>query len=69
MERFNLKRSNDVEVKEEYEVNISNRFATSENLNDGLDLDISRGWKSVRENMKASATESLGHYELKQHKP
>jgi hypothetical protein len=27
-----------------------------------------RAWKNTTENMKASATESLGYYELKQHK-
>jgi hypothetical protein len=28
-----------------------------------------RAWESIRENMKASATEGLGYHELKQHKP
>jgi len=26
-------------------------------------------WESIKENIKASATESLGYYELKHHKP
>jgi len=30
--RFNLKKLNDEEVKEQYEVKISNRFAAMENL-------------------------------------
>jgi hypothetical protein len=30
MERFNLKKLNDVEVKEKYQVKISNRFAALE---------------------------------------
>jgi len=29
------------------------------------DVDINRAWKSIRENMKASATESLYYYEIK----
>jgi hypothetical protein len=39
MERFNLKKVHDVEVKEQYEVKISNRLAGLENLDDD---DISR---------------------------
>jgi hypothetical protein len=37
-----------------------------ENLVD--DVDINRAWESIRENMKTSATEGLGYYELEQHK-
>jgi len=32
METFNLTKVNDVEVKEEFQANISNRFAALENL-------------------------------------
>jgi hypothetical protein len=32
IERFNLRKQNDVEVKEHYQVTISNRFAVLENL-------------------------------------
>jgi hypothetical protein len=67
MERFNLKNLNDVEVKEQYQVKISNRFATSKNLDDGNnddDVDINRAGDSIRENIKVSATNSLGYYEL-----
>jgi hypothetical protein len=46
MERINLKKLNDVEVKEQYQVKISNRFAAVENLDDddsdSDDVDISR---------------------------
>jgi hypothetical protein len=31
-------------------------------------MDIGRTWRSVIENVKVSATENLGYYELKQHK-
>jgi hypothetical protein len=61
-----------VEVKDEYQVKILSRFATSENLDDDDDgnyVDISRALESIRENVKASATESLHYYGLKQHKP
>jgi len=63
MERINLKKLNDVEVKEQYQVKISNRFAAVENLDDddsdSDDVDISRTWESIRENKKALATENL----------
>jgi hypothetical protein len=28
-----------------------------------------RAWETVRENIRISATESVGYYELKKHKP
>ena len=38
-----------------------------ENLSDGEG--INRTWENITENIKTSAKESLGLYELKQHKP
>jgi len=38
-----------------------------ENLNDSQD--INRAGENVKENIRTSAKESLGLYELKQHKP
>jgi len=38
-----------------------------ENLNDGEG--INRAWENIKENTKTSAPESLGLYEMKQHKP
>jgi hypothetical protein len=32
------------------------------------EVDINRTWKANRENIKISANESLGYYELKKHK-
>jgi len=46
---------------------ISNRFADLENLNESED--IKRAWENKKENIKTSAKDSLGLYELKQHKP
>jgi hypothetical protein len=43
------------------------RFAGLENLD--AEVDINRAWKTTKENIKISAKESLGYYELKQHKP
>jgi hypothetical protein len=67
MERFNLKKLNEVEGKEQYRVEISNKFAVLENLD--TEEDINRAWETIRENIKISAKESLGYHELKKHKP
>jgi hypothetical protein len=32
-------------------------------------MNINRAWGTIRENIKISAKESLGYYELKKHKP
>jgi hypothetical protein len=63
MERFNLKKSKEVEVKEQYRVEISNRFAALEDLD--TEVDISRAWETIRESIKILAKESLGYHELK----
>jgi hypothetical protein len=67
MERFNLKKLNEVEGKEQYRVEISNRFATLENLD--TEVDIKRALETIREYIKISAKERLGYYELKKHWP
>jgi hypothetical protein len=38
LERFDLKKLDDVEVKEKYQVEISNRFAALESLDDSFDI-------------------------------
>jgi hypothetical protein len=45
MERFSLKKLNEVEGKEQCRVEISNRFAALENLD--AEVDINRGWKTI----------------------
>jgi hypothetical protein len=52
MERFNLKKLNDAAGKEQYRFEISSRFTALENLN--TEMDINRGWKTIRENIKIS---------------
>jgi hypothetical protein len=61
-EKFNLKK---LKVLESIE--ISNRFATSGNLD--AEVDINRAWESVGENIKISGKGNPGYYELKEHKP
>jgi hypothetical protein len=63
MESFSLKKLNEVEDKDQYHVEISNRFAPLENLH--AEVDSTRAWETVGENIKISARESLGYYELK----
>jgi hypothetical protein len=38
-----------------------------ENLD--AEVDINRIWETIRENIKISAKESLGYYELEKHEP
>jgi len=52
-----------MEVRKQYQTEISNRSAAVENLSDSEDT------KYIKENIKTSAKETLGMYELKQHKP
>jgi hypothetical protein len=67
IKRFSLKKLNEVEGKDQYRVEMSNRFAALENLD--AKVNINRAWETIRENIKISAKESQGYYELKKHKP
>jgi hypothetical protein len=66
-ERFNVKKLNDRDVKEQYQVTIRNKFAALRNLEDSGD--INGAWDNIRENIKISAQESLGYCESKHRKP
>jgi ribulose bisphosphate carboxylase small subunit len=66
-EKFNLRKLDDLEVRKQYRIKITNRFAALENVSD--DEDINRAWESIKENIKTSAKESLGLHEMKQCKP
>ena len=66
-ERFNLRKLNELGVKEKYQIEITNRFAALENLNG--DENVNRAWENIKGNIKTSAKESLGLHEWKQHKP
>jgi hypothetical protein len=50
MEKFNLKKLNEIESKEQYRVEVSNRFAAVEVLD--LEVEISSAWEMIRENIK-----------------
>jgi hypothetical protein len=66
MERFNLKKLNDVEGKEQFRVGVTNRFAALKDLD--TEMEINSAWKTIRENIKISAKNNLGYFELKKHK-
>ena len=45
-----MSKLNDLEVRKEYQIDITNRFATLENLNE--DEDVNRTWENIKENIK-----------------
>jgi len=51
-QRFNLRKLNEPEVREQHQVEIKNRFAAFENSDD--DEDINRNWENIKENMQTS---------------
>jgi hypothetical protein len=67
MERFNLKKLNEVEGKEQYLLEILHRFAALANLD--AEVNINRSWETIREDIKFSAKYCLRYYKLKKHKP
>jgi hypothetical protein len=67
MERLNLKKLNEVEGKEQFCVEYSNRFAALEYLDAEVEINSAR--ETIRENIKISAKERVGYFELKKHNP
>jgi hypothetical protein len=60
IERFNLKKLDELESKDQHQFEISNRLAALENLDD--DVDINTAWVTIRENIQISTEASLGYY-------
>ena len=44
-QRFNLSKLNDLEVRKQYQIDITNRFAALENLEDE---DVNRTWENIK---------------------
>jgi hypothetical protein len=44
--RFNLRKLNDLEVRIQYQIEITNRFAVLENVSE--DEDINRAWETLK---------------------
>jgi hypothetical protein len=66
MERFDLKKLNDIEGNEQFCVEVSNRLSPLEDLD--TEVEMNSAWETIRENIKTSA-ESLGYFEFKKYKP
>jgi hypothetical protein len=60
LERFDPKKLDDIEVKKKYQEEISNRFSTSESLDESFD--INNAWENIRENIKTSAKDNLEYH-------
>ena len=66
MERFNLRKLRELEVRKQYQIKFSNRLAAMENFNDREH--IKRAQEDIKENIKTAAKDSPCLYELKKHK-
>ena len=51
-QRFNLRKLNELKVRKQYQIEITNRFTALQNLN--TDEDINRTWEKNKENIKTS---------------
>jgi hypothetical protein len=67
MERFNLKKLNEIAGKVKYCIQVSNRFVALEDFY--TEMEINSAWEMIRENINISAKQSLGHFKLKKHRP
>ena len=53
-----MRKVNELEVKQKYQIEITNRFAALECLN-GVE-NVNRAWENIKENIKTSAKRNLG---------
>jgi len=58
---FNFRKLNEPEVREHYQIDITNWFAALENVND--DKDVNGTSKNIKENIQTSAKEVLRLHE------
>jgi hypothetical protein len=61
-----MKNLDDVEAKEKYQVEISNRFEALESLDESFDTN--NALESISENIKTSGKDNLGYHKLKHNK-
>jgi hypothetical protein len=57
VEKFNLRKLNELEFRKQHQIKISNRSAALENLNDSEDMN--RDWENIKENIRTPANKSL----------
>jgi hypothetical protein len=67
LERFDMRRLDDVQVKEKYQVEVSHILEALESLDESFD--INNAWESIGENINISAKVNLGYQKLKNNKP
>jgi hypothetical protein len=60
MDRFNLKKLNEVEGKEKCRIEVSNKFVALEDLD--AEVEIDSAWERIGNNIKMSARESLRYF-------
>jgi len=65
--RFNFRQKSEMEIRKQYQIEITKRFAALGNLRDSWDID--RAWENIEEDITTSIGESIGLCELKQHRP
>jgi len=57
VEKFNLRKLSELEVRQQYQNKISNRFAALGNLSDSKD--IITAWENIKGNIKTSAKKKV----------
>jgi hypothetical protein len=62
-----VRKLHEVDNKGRYQMEILNRFSDLENSDESSD--INNVWKSITENIKTSAKDSVGYQRLKHNKP
>jgi hypothetical protein len=67
LEIFDLRKLDDLEVKEKYQIEVSNRFAALDCLDECFDINYT--WENIGENIKISVKDNLGYHRLKLNKP
>ncbi|KAJ4430168.1 hypothetical protein ANN_22378 [Periplaneta americana] len=68
--KFNILKLKEEETKQNYQVEISNRFASLESSDEvEKELDVNSVWENIRDNIKIAAEQSIGYYETKKKKP
>ena len=53
VDRFSLRKLNELEIRQQYEIKNSNRFTASDNLNDSENTN--RAWENIEETIKTVA--------------
>jgi hypothetical protein len=63
VERFNLRKLNELQDRKQYQINIPKRCATLDKLN--YNENINRAWESIKENIKPQIESSSVRTEAK----